>query len=296
MTAKSLALGWNDFFVQRKLDGERVLLHWKRAGFQHGVGAAASSSGSGDAPQVRLFSRKLNPQPDREIVMAPWFARALDGLDEAVLDGEMLGWDPGPDADGGAFMNHRFVRAATMAMLKGSGRGYSGGGGGDGAGGGGSDRDDDDGGNDAAAGGKRHGGGGGGGGKRYGRNDKSNGGKPSDYHSFDATSMGGIHLIYNAFDLLWARGRAAERQGVDGDLTSWPLWQRLQMLELLVVQQPRYVEILPSKRMQVARTSDGAGSAERELAAEFEAAIYRCVRRLAGGSGALRHCEPPPAA
>jgi ATP-dependent DNA ligase len=68
-----------------------------------------------DSAKLRFFSRRFLRQPPRELALAEHVARALAGLDEAILDGEMLGWDPHGGADGaGAMMNHFYTRSNRL--------------------------------------------------------------------------------------------------------------------------------------------------------------------------------------
>ena len=66
------------FYIEQKLDGDRMLAHVS-------------------PDSVRLFSRKSNEFPDYANILAPYLRRALggpDGAREAILDGELMTWDP----------------------------------------------------------------------------------------------------------------------------------------------------------------------------------------------------------
>ena len=76
-----LPTGWEDFYVERKLDGERMIVHWRKTGLEPDQASAArssssssaagsknningSGSGSSSAPpeQLRIYSRKRHEE------------------------------------------------------------------------------------------------------------------------------------------------------------------------------------------------------------------------------------------
>jgi DNA ligase-4 len=66
---------WDDFVLEKKLDGERMVVHKM-----------------GD--EIRIFSRKQNDYSlQYGTIMKAYFQRALPTVRDAILDGEMLGWD-----------------------------------------------------------------------------------------------------------------------------------------------------------------------------------------------------------
>jgi DNA ligase-4 len=69
---------WNDFFIERKLDGERMLVH---------------KQGRGGTGTVKIFSKRSLDNAMYASVMIEQFQQALDDADEVILDGEMLAWD-----------------------------------------------------------------------------------------------------------------------------------------------------------------------------------------------------------
>ena len=254
------AVYWDDFFMQRKLDGERVLLHWRRAGFSEdapgqgalrrrpGSSSTERDAGAGAAPpattQLRFFSRRFLRQPARERALAEFVSTALAGLDEAILDGEMLGWDPRGGTDGsGAFMNHYYTRASRLVA-----------------------GDDASNAEDAADGSSD---------EEEEEEEEEEAGEWDDHGDWadkaDVPHLGqaGVHLLFNAFDLLWARGPAAEGANVDGDVTELPLARRLQLLHACVATVPTHVEVLPSERVV------GGVRCFEQVVAQLEAAMYR---------------------
>lgn len=245
-----LESGWADFFVERKLDGERALIHWCRsgkwpkqetngsgsggadaqassssaaaagggtgadagAGKKKGgkKGAGAGSSSSEPTWRVRIWGRdsSTSMRAHFQAALGPYVAEALGGLEEAILDGEMMGWD----AKEGAFLPLGQSKMAAQYMV-----------------------DDPE----------------------------------------WATGEGGKHLCFMAFDLLWARGWPGHAE-CDGALVDRPLAVRRKLLEAAVLKRETYFEVLPASRV-MARHAEA-------VAAEFTAAIDRCVRRSRAGA------------
>jgi ATP-dependent DNA ligase len=236
-----LEAGWADFFLERKLDGERALIHWCRGGNWpaqhdgdeasspsaaaaddddddvgagagsgkkgggrrrgHGAGAGSSSSSSEPTWSVRVWGRDPSTQRKGhfEAALGPRVASALAGLEEAIIDGEMMVWD----AKERAFLPLGQSKMAASYMME-----------------------------------------------------------DPDW----ASGKNGKHLCFMAFDLLWARGWPA-RPECDGALVDRPLTLRRTLLEAAVAQEATYFEVLPAKRV-IARHGE-------VLADEFTAAIDR---------------------
>ena len=131
--AKPQMLG-KDFIIEQKLDGERLLLHYRRA-----------SPGAVLKPDLKAWSRNKLPKLGYAKTLRDHFLAALSpNVMEVVLDGELVAWDKLSETPLPLHLNRRFSKAERYAKRDNGNGGGGGGNGGGGGGGGGGDEDDDD--------------------------------------------------------------------------------------------------------------------------------------------------------
>ena len=109
-----------DFIIEQKLDGERLLIHYRRA-----------VPGAVLEPDLKAWSRAKLPKLGYAKTLREHFLAALSpDVTELVLDGELVAWDKTSETPLPLKMNRRFSKAERYAKRS-NGEDTGGGGGGD---------------------------------------------------------------------------------------------------------------------------------------------------------------------
>ena len=89
------SLAGKDFLIEQKIDGERMVVHFRRAGglLAQGPGKVTGESAGPDAQLVCYSRNKLPKRGYAKVLRSHLLECIASDVTELVLDGELVGWD-----------------------------------------------------------------------------------------------------------------------------------------------------------------------------------------------------------